>query len=234
MTSRIINQVKKLVLFDIDGTLIDRANGHVEAFAIAFREVYGVNASIHIITPEGMTDQEIIRAVLSKVGVAEGVIEAKMRECMSVMVDFFTSIQPMLHIRLLPGVKEIIEHLHNEGYLIGLVTGNLEPIARGKMQLAGLDRFISVGGFGSDAADRSDLVRRAIEQAQREHALELGADIHLIGDAPQDVRAALAGGAKPIGVTTGRYSKEELTEAGASEVVPSLADQERLMDLLGG
>ena len=143
--------MNKLVLFDIDGTLVAGAHGHAEAFAIAFKEVYVVNASIYMINPNGMTDQEIILAVMKKAGVEESLIEARIHDCMGAMVTYFKSIQPMLTVKLLPGVEAFLAALKTKGYLMGLVTGNLEPIGRAKMEIVGLGDYFSVGGFGSDA-----------------------------------------------------------------------------------
>lgn len=225
--------MKKLILFDIDGTLVAGAFGHAEAFAIAFKEIYGVNASIYMINPNGMTDQEIILAVMKKVGIAEEVIEERIQDCMEVMVQYFKSIQPMLTIKLLPGVKEFLETLRSRDYLMGLVTGNLEPIGRAKMEIAGLGDYFSVGGFGSDSRNRSELVKRAIDKAESEYEFELDDNVYLFGDAPQDIRAALVGGAQPIGVTTGIYSSEDLVAAGATVTVPGLTNIGQILSLLG-
>ena len=216
--------MNKLVLFDIDGTLIAGAHGHIEAFAVAFKTIYEVDASIFMINPNGMTDQEIILAVMRLCGLSDEVIEGKMNDCMEEMVRYFKSIQPRLTVKMLAGAKELLERLDDEGYLIGLVTGNLEPIARGKLELAGINSYFKLGGFGSDASERSELVRRAIDSAIRDHGFVVANNVYSLGDAPQDIQAALAGGSQPIGVTTGSYSADDLKSAGASEVYGGLPD----------
>ena len=216
--------MNKLVLFDIDGTLIANARGHDEAFAIAFKAVYGVDASIHMINPNGMTDQEIIIAVMELCGVTRDVIEARITGCMDEMVRYFMAVQPYLSLKLLPGVKELLQLLKDDGCLMGLVTGNLEAIAWGKMETAGIREYFQLGGFGSDARNRSELVVKAISTARNKFNLSEAAGVYSVGDAPQDICAALAGGSHPFGVTTGVYVADELKRAGAVHVFNNLTE----------
>jgi phosphoglycolate phosphatase-like HAD superfamily hydrolase len=224
--------MNKLILFDIDGTLISGAHGHVEAFAIAFKEVYGVDASIYMINPNGMTDQQIIIETLMKCGLDKETVLSKINECMRSMIDYFKSIQPKLNVKIFPGVPEILYKLDKEDAIIGLVTGNLEPIARAKMEIAGLNEYFVVGGFGSDAIDRSELVKKAIKQAKEKFNFDSSEDVFLVGDTPLDVSAALKGGAKPIGVATGSFDKGELADAGASRILATLENIDEFIDLL--
>ena len=216
--------MNKLVLFDIDGTLITDAHGHIEAFAVAFKTVYGVDGSIYMIRPSGMTDQEIILEVMQKCGLETAQIEEKIDECMAEMTRYFKAIQPNLTVKLLPSAKELLEKLQEDNSLIGLVTGNLEPIAYGKLELAGVLDYFKLGGFGSDARDRSELVKKAILVAKDKYGFEVGDNVYSLGDAPQDIQAALASGSRPIGVTTGSHSEDDLLNAGALHVYGSLEE----------
>jgi len=124
-----------------------------------------------------------------------------------------------------PGVRELLERLTAEDYLVGLTTGNLEPAAHAKLRRGGLDHYFSFGGYGSDAERRVDLTRRAIERARRLAGEELPSSAILaVGDTPRDVEAGHGAGIKVVGVATGEYSVAELDGAGADWTVPTLAE----------
>jgi phosphoglycolate phosphatase len=122
---------------------------------------------------------------------------------------------------------EVLAQLADEGHDLSLVTGNLEPIARRKLGARGLGRFFpeGQGGFGSDAVDRAELVRIALERAGSPPA----AGAALIGDTPRDVAAALAGGVRAIGVAGGRYSRDDLLRSGASAAIGDLSELPQLL-----
>jgi phosphoglycolate phosphatase-like HAD superfamily hydrolase len=119
-------------------------------------------------------------------------------------------------------VGALLNDLEKNNVLLGLVTGNLEPIARGKMEKCNLNHFFKVGGFGNENISRTELVKIAIEKAQSEYNFNFSNNVYLFGDAPQDINAGNEAGAISIGVTTGIYSKEELENAGAALVLQDL------------
>ncbi|MCX6761781.1 MAG: HAD family hydrolase [Candidatus Moranbacteria bacterium] len=219
----------KLVLFDIDKTLVKSSAGHRAAFSAAFKEIYGIDASIDIIQPSGMTDQQIIFEVLKIKGLDEEKIKSKLDLCMEKMADVFSGMIATAELTILPGVKELLEELKNNGVLIGLVTGNLEPIAQSKMKKLNLDRYFKVGGFGNDHIDRTELVKIAIKKARSKFDFIFSNNVYLFGDAPQDMKAGNEAGIIPIGVTTGIYSKQQLENAGASLVLNDLTDTEEIL-----
>lgn len=215
--------MNKLVLFDIDGTLTASAIGHIEAHAVAYQKVFGIYGSIFMIDFDGKTDRRITKEVLAKLGITEADIEAKLPEHLQVMGEYYDSLKPYLKPKLLAGVAELLEKLHsNSDILLGNVTGNLERIAKDKLEVAGIAKYFEFGGFGSESDERSELVRLAIERA-RERGFE-GDDVYVIGDTPVDITAGNAAGAKTIGVATGSYSQEKLQEVGATITLPSLDD----------
>ena len=215
--------MNKLILFDIDGTLTASAIGHIEAHAVAYQKVFGIYGSIFMIDFDGKTDRRITKEVLASLGIAEAEIEAKLPEHLQVMGEYYYSLKPYLKPKLLPGVAELLERLHgNSDILLGNVTGNLERIAKDKLEVAGIAEYFDFGGFGSESDERPELVRLAIERA-RERGFE-GDDVYVIGDTPVDITAGNAAGAKTIGVATGSYNQEKLQEAGATITLPSLED----------
>lgn len=200
----------KLILFDIDKTLIESLKGHKVAFSEAFRKIYGVDTTIDIINHHGMTDQQIITEVLKKNGLDEKTIKSKLEECMKVMINSFNETVSSDEIILLDGVQELLEELSINNVLMGLVTGNLEPIARGKLKKVGLNHYFKVGGFGSDDINRTNLVKLAIKRAEENLDFKFNNNVFLFGDAPQDMKAGKEAGVRTIGVATGIYSKKTI------------------------
>jgi len=219
--------MNKLILFDIDGTLTSAAIGHIEAHAVAYQKVFGLYGSIYMVDYNGVTDKQITKSVLSHLGVDEATIEAKIAEHMRVMEEYYVSLKPYLHPRLLPGVSEVLQKLNeDDNVLLGNVTGNLPGIAYAKLELAGISDYFKVGGFGDESYVRADLVKNAIEKA-RAMGFE-GDDVYVIGDTPSDIIAGIAANVKTIGVATGSYDEQTLKNAGANVTLSDLSDFEAL------
>ncbi len=213
-----------LALFDIDKTLVKSSNGHRAAFSVAFKEVYGVDADINLIQPSGMTDQQIIFEVLKIKGLSEEEIKSKLNLCLKKMAEAFNKTIDDDEIVILPGVRELLKKLADNDILMGLVTGNLEPIARGKMKKLNLNHYFKVGGFGDEHIDRAELVKIAIKKAETNFNFIFSHNVYLFGDAPQDMKAAKDAGVIAIGVATGIYSKQQLADAGADMVLDNLTN----------
>lgn len=225
--------MNKLVLFDIDKTLTKSSKGHREAFRNAFIKVYGVDTGIDIINPDGMTDTQIIIDVMKKVGLGEQEVRSKLAECIQAMSEYFEGAVVNEEISTLEGVPSLLEELKRQGVLMGLVTGNLEAIARGKLEKAGIDHYFEVGGFGSDNTDRVELVRKAVKDAETRFAFPKEGQVFLVGDTPKDIAAGKEAGVATIGVATGAFSKEQLSGAGANFAVENLNDKSRIFEILG-
>ena len=220
-----------LALFDVDGTLISGAISHWLAFSEAFRKVYGVEADASVIKCHGMTDWQIIVEVLRKSGLDDNMINAKMTECMSVMEKCFAKAVATDDIRLLNGVMDTLKELESREVRMGIVTGNLRSIALGKMKKVGLERFLKLGGFGNDSADRARLVQLAIERAESEFGAKFG-NVFLFGDTPRDIEAGKKAAVKTVGVATGIYSKQQLSEVGADFVLDDLSDTPKVLKIV--
>lgn len=221
--------MKYLVSFDIDNTLIKSSAGHVESLILAIKDIYGLKTSINVINHHGMTDPEIIIRILGKHEVDDKIIQAKLKRCMDNMQLHYAQIVQSENIVVLEGVFNLLSNLDQKGFLLGLVTGNLESIARAKLKKIGINDFFKFGGFGSDHISRTELVKIAVRRAANQFQLDGNNQIFHIGDAPQDMRAACEAGVTPIGVATGIFSTAELESAGASQVVPDLNNADAIL-----
>jgi len=134
--------------------------------------------------------------------------------------------------KILKGVFNLLTKLDQKGFLLGLVTGNLEKIARAKLKKIGIDHFFTFGGFGSDHINRTNLIKIAIKRAEKQFGFVADNLIFHFGDAPQDMRAAREAGVIPIGVATGIFSPDELESAGAYQVVPNLKNTDAILRLM--
>lgn len=218
-----------VTLFDIDNTLIQSSAGHRQAYREAVKEVYGLKVDMNVINYHGMTDQEIIFKVLRKYTLDEGTIVSNLNNCMEIMTLKYAEIVKSENIAILAGVDELLARLQQNDIICGLVTGNLEKIARAKLKKIGIDHYFKIGGFGSDHMDRAELAKLAIKRAEGRFNLGRERSTFLFGDAPQDMKAGKAAGATSIGVTTGVFSREQLEAAGADEVFQSLADIDNIL-----
>jgi phosphoglycolate phosphatase-like HAD superfamily hydrolase len=118
--------------------------------------------------------------------------------------------------RVMPGIEVLVERLVDAGHLLGLTTGNVEAAAHIKLARAGLNRFFTFGGYGSDSNERAELTRCALERGRfvSGGVLTDGASIS-VGDTPRDVAAGHGAGIQVVGVATGNFTTDELREAGA-------------------
>ena len=221
-----------LATFDIDNTLIRGSTGHVQALLTAIKAIYDLETSIHVINHHGMTDQEIIIKILAKNDVDRERAKAGLIECMDFMQHEYARIVKSENIFMLEGVVDLLNKLEQNGFLLGLVTGNLEKIARAKLERIGISHFFKVGGFGSDHINRGDLIKIAINRAEEQFGFASDSPVFHFGDAPQDMQAAREAGVIPIGVTTGIFSADELETAGAYRVFPNLKDTDDIIQLI--
>jgi phosphoglycolate phosphatase len=216
---------QKLILFDIDGTLIDTGGAGARSWSWAFEHLFGRPVDIGRYSMSGMTDPAIARATFTQVMEREptpGELKSLMASYQSVLPDYVAA-SPAY--RVLAGVKDLLERLTGTGILLGLTTGGLEAAAHAKLGRGRLNHFFLVGGYGSDSEDRVELTRAAIVRGERllDGPLDLS-EVLVVGDTPLDIAAAEGVGAVSVGVASGRYGVDELGAAGADHVLASLVD----------
>lgn len=213
------------ILFDIDGTLINSGGAGAASWRLAFDELYGIPADIGKFTDTGMTDPEVGRKTF------ESVLdrEPERREFTKLMErrNFYLhqTVEESKGYEELPGVEKLLPELIDEGYLLGLVTGNVEAAAHIKLHRAKLNRFFSFGGYGSDSSERGELTKVALKRASVVYGEDIGFDrAFSVGDTPLDVTGAHAAGIRCVGVGSHKYSREQLQEAGADWAITSLEE----------
>ena len=221
----------RLVLFDIDGTLIDSGGAGVRSLNYAFQEIFAIDNGFEGISMAGKTDAQIIKEALIKHDIpANGNVGALIKAYLKNLEREINNDRK--HVK--PGIYETLQRLHSLQNLgLGLLTGNLEQGARIKLESFRLNEYFPTGAFGSDDEDRNNLLpiaKKRFEELFRKK-IELDNCI-VVGDTPRDVECAHIHGAVCIGVATGPYSYDTLVEAGADYVVQNLSDEDTLLKFL--
>jgi phosphoglycolate phosphatase-like HAD superfamily hydrolase len=219
--------VRRLVLFDIDGTLV-RGRAARGAFEVALRAAYGTAGAIDTHDFSGKTDPQIARELIGATGLGRAELDAGLPRVWERYLAELEARLPAEPMRVLPGVPALLDALESSGQAaLGLVTGNVLGGARLKLGSVGLfDRF-RVGGFGSDDEIRNHLPRIAIDRARAAWQREFDrAEVWIVGDTPLDVACARHEGVRTLAVATGRHAVDELEACGADVVVEDLTDLE--------
>jgi phosphoglycolate phosphatase-like HAD superfamily hydrolase len=214
----------RLILFDVDGTLVDCGRQVRPLFASALEEVFGTAGDVEGYDFAGKTDARIVLDLVTAAGVpAERVAAGLDRARALYLARLAAGLRPE-GMRLLPGVREVLERLAARGDLtLGLLTGNWEAGARLKLAPFDLNRFFPFGAFGDDGVERAQLPPVALARAAAYRGEEfLAAETLIVGDSLLDVACARAHGLRALAVATGRTAASSLRAAGADWVVADL------------
>ena len=224
---------KRLILFDIDGTLIHSGGAGVHALKSAFKERFGVTDDLHDIEVAGVTDSGIVASILNKHKIPAT------NENVSAFLDsyvHFLSIElPRRVGKLLPGVLELLEKLKSRPHLVlALLTGNVSRGAQLKLEHYGVWHFFEFGAFADDHHDRNRLGTVARARAREKHGRQFSAsEIDVIGDTPRDIACGKAFGARTIAVATGTWSRDQLAKYHPDFLIDDLSDVEGVINTLG-
>jgi phosphoglycolate phosphatase len=229
--------MQKLILWDIDGTLLYSGGVAGEAMRAAMELVYGRSSTEARHSYAGKTDRQIILETFVErghddlMGTIEHFTATYIEELSRRRGDF------LARCRVLDGVAAALERLAAAHVVQSVLTGNLQPIARIKLDLMGLSHFLDLdaGAYGSDHHLRNELVPVAAARAERRYGRRFpGADIVVIGDTPNDIDCGRAGGARTIAVATGPFSADALRAHGADVVLPNLSDTDLVLQSIFG
>jgi phosphoglycolate phosphatase len=227
----------RLVLFDIDGTLILTHGAGMRAFYRGMAEVFSLAVESEIVNPDGKTDPLIARECLAHFNrehcwsdESRNKLFASYLACLEEEMEMARA---SATIRILPGVTAILDLLAAmPEFALGLVTGNLEGGARIKLSKAGLADYFHFGGYGSDSEDRTTLIRMAIQRGRERTAPALVEAAFVIGDTPLDVMHGRAAGAYTIAVASARYGMADLKACDPDLLVPALTEVDSILSFL--
>jgi phosphoglycolate phosphatase-like HAD superfamily hydrolase len=225
--------MKRVILFDIDGTLV-RGGPAKEAFHGAMLETYGTAGDVDGVSFAGKTDLQIARELLLGVGFDTARIEDGFPDLWH---RYTTSLQERLvdePVTVLAGVSELLDALAGiDDVGVALLTGNIARGAELKLGSGGLMRHFSFGSYGSDHEERDELPAIALDRARAEWGSSIRAqDAVVVGDTPRDVQCGQHGGTRTLGVATGSFSASQLRDAGADSVVEDLSDTADVVSFL--
>jgi phosphoglycolate phosphatase len=222
----------KFLLFDIDGTLIDSGGAGMRSLNLAFEEMFSVGDAFRTVSMAGKTDPQILKEALALHGIESrnGIVPEFYRTYLRHLSGQIAHGKG--HVK--PGMRELLEILRErKGYVLGLLTGNIEGGAAIKLGHFGLRSFFVTGAFGSDAEDRNRLLPIAVGKLCRTMSIAVPfTDCVVIGDTPRDVDCARPYGAFSVAVATGPYSSVALSAAGADIVLEDLSDIRGFLSVL--
>lgn len=220
--------MRRLILFDIDGTLLSADGAGKRAIHAALMEVFGVTGPIDSYSFAGRTDPEIVRDLMRAAGLGDAEITRGLPALWFLYLENLQREISRIRVTPLPGVAPLLERVERAGgeTVPGLLTGNIAGGARVKVDASGLGfaRF-RVGAFGSDHAERPELPAIAVERARRLTGIGYqGKEIVVIGDTPKDVACGARLGVRTIATATGRHPLDELSACGPDHAFADLSD----------
>lgn len=221
----------KIVLFDIDGTLISTGGAGTRSLNIAFEEVLGIKEAFKNFEMAGKTDVQIIKEGLFIHG-----IKPTFTLLQELIKHYLKNLDRQMNNNakhLKPGVPSFLDIIQKLKYPTGLLTGNLENGARIKLEPFGLNSYFPFGAFGSDHEDRRYLLPVALARFSRISKYRVPfQQCIVVGDTPRDIACAKPYGAKVIAVATGPYSFEELSKTDADLVVQNLSETDKILNFI--
>jgi len=220
----------RLILFDIDGTLLKGGRRLRRWFGESLQSVYGQAGDIDNHSFSGKTDPQIVTELMQGAGVSEERILSLLPDLKEVYLGRMREQLTADDMKLLPDVVAVLTKLEEASDVtLGLLTGNWEGGARSKLACFDLNRFFPFGAFGDDRADRSDLPPVALERALQDRGRPFDPwETLIVGDSPRDVACARAHGIRAAAVATGYTSREHLEATGADWVLTELGEAERI------
>ncbi len=230
-----MSDVERVILWDIDGTLVHTAGVGAAAFATAVESLFGVPAANHGVSLAGKTDPQIAREILTALDlhdVGDTDLPRLLAETERLVAEGRDRITTAGQV--LPGVSAVLEALRRPGTVQTVLTGNTAANAAVKLDAFGLRPWLDldVGAFGSDDPDRNRLVPVALSRVERRYGPVDPSRVWVVGDTPRDAACAHAGNVRCLLVANGFADRASLAAAGADHVVDDLTDTDVILALL--
>lgn len=225
---------KKLMLFDIDGTLLLTGRAGEHALRLAFKERFGVDDDLSSISFAGSTDGAIARQMFAAHDIPP--TPENIADLFDGYVHHLALELPRREGRVLPGIFELLEALHGrEDCVLGLLTGNIEKGAELKLSHYGVWDYFEFGAFADDHVDRNKLGPVAHSRAAEKHGRGFEAeDVFVIGDTPRDIDCARAAGFVAVAIATGSCGQDELAAHKPDFLFVDLSDTAAVLQALLG
>jgi phosphoglycolate phosphatase len=223
---------RRLLLWDIDGTLLSTGGAGERAIRLATRDVLGADDDLRTIEIAGRTDAAIARQVLHKYGVP--LTDETIAEFLNAYIRNLAEQLPLTSGRVLPGIGELLPRLAQDSRVaLGLLTGNLRRGAKLKLSHYGLWEYFGFGAFADDHHDRNELGRFACERGGAHHRTTFEPiETFVIGDTPHDIACGRVFCARTVAVATGGYSMEQLAGHRPDLLVADFSDVQRALEML--
>ena len=224
---------KRLVLFDIDSTLINTGGAGIEALKLTSKKRFGTDDDLSGIEIAGRTDSGIVRQILSKHEIPP--TDDELGRFFDTYIELLAEQLPICEGRVLPGIAELLARLHARPYIIlALLTGNLARGAQLKLEHYGLWKFFPFGAFADDHHDRNELGTVACARAlERTGSQFIPSSVDVIGDTEHDVACGKAIQARTIAVATGSRPRERLAQSEPDFLFDDLSDTDGVIAKLG-
>ena len=224
----------KIILFDIDGTMIHSGGAGKRAMNQSFEEVFGIAEGLKEVSLGGKTDPQILTEALAinKIITDEDKNARFKERYFELLVDWIDKDLPGK--QMYPGIVDLLQQLsQNDDVAIGLLTGNWQQGARTKLGHFNLNEYFSFGAFGDDSFNRNELLPFALERCANNGNIQTGSDQTIvIGDTPSDVECAQIHGAKALAVATGFCAYEDLVKSKPDWLFDDLSDVEKVLATL--
>lgn len=220
----------KIILFDIDGTILQTNGAGTRAANRAFENIYGISEAMTRIDAAGKTDHIILQEIFMN-ELNRDFSQEEAEELYKLYIPFLEEETGKSKTTVMPGIPKLLEELSSrQDMVLGVATGNIEQGAWIKLRSAGLDHHFDFGGFGSDSHIREHLILKAFERAKShiEENIEIK-NTFVIGDTPYDINHGRAAGTITVGVATGSYSREQLEQHNPDYLFDDLTNLEEVL-----
>lgn len=227
--------IAHIVLFDVDGTLISSSAAEEDErrrYLETIHDVVGMEPSVIPSRFAGMVDPQICKILLAETGLDDEKVECFLPKVLTRMGEIYRDMEkrPMLN----EGVVELLRILtKSQNHIVGVLTGNLSAVATEKLRVTGIDSYFAECFYADSYFDRNRLIEDAVRTCVANYKLSDRKNVMIVGDTPRDMSAANAAKATSIGIASGVFSLEELSEANAMWVFSDLKPSKELLRALG-